>query len=209
MTLDAKLKAIRDRASAQGKKAYDDLIKQLNDSGALDGVTKTGDAFPDFALPSAAGNIVTKAHLLASGPVVIVFDRGSWCPYCTVVLSELAQIAGDIRAAGATIVAITPEVAGGAARIKAQCGIDFDVLADMDGVLAMECGLSFPLPDEIRKAYLTRGIDLERINGNDMWLLPAPATFVVGQDGIVKHSFLDVDFRFRFDPAEIVKSLRN
>ena len=208
MTLDAKLKALRDAATPEGKNLYDDLIKHLVDSGALDGVLKVGSPFPDFALPSDAGRIVTRSVLLANGPAVVVFDRGAWCSYCTVVLRELAQLSPAIRAAGATIVAVTPEVGGGGARIKAQCGIDFDVLSDLDNVLGMECGLVFPLPDKVRQMYLGRGIDLERINGNDMWLLPAPASFVVGKDGVVTHASLDIDFRYRVEPAEILKAVQ-
>ncbi len=208
MTLDDRLKAVRDAASPKGTKLYDDLIKLLRDSGALDGVLKLGAQFPDFALPSAEGRLVTRAALLASGPAVIVFDRGAWCPYCTVVLSELAKLAPQIRASGASIVAITPDVGGGIARIKQQCGIDFEVLADLDNVLGMECGIVFPVPDDVRRAYMERGLDLERINGNDMWLLPAPATFVVAADGTVKQSFLDIDFRYRVDPAEILKAVQ-
>ena len=208
MTLDAKLKALRDAATPKGKKLYDDLIKHLADSGALDGVLMAGSPFPDFALPNDAGRIVRRSELLANGPAVVVFDRGAWCPYCTVVLGELAKLSPEIRAAGASIVAVTPDASGGGARIKAECGIDFDVLSDLDNVLGMQCGLIFPLPDNVRKTYIDLGIDLERINGNDMWLLPAPATFVVGQDAIIKHTSLDIDFRYRVEPAEILKSVR-
>lgn len=208
MTLDDKLKAIRDRSKPEGKKRYDDLIARLRQSGALDNALKTGETFPDFALPNAAGRIVTRANVLAGGSAVIVFDRGAWCPYCTLVLSELAKFAPELRAAGATIVAVTPEVGGGAARIKAQCGIDFDVLSDVDNVLGMECGLVFPVPDDIRRAYIGAGIDLEQINGNDMWLLPAPAAFVVAKDTTVKQAFVDIDFRYRVEPAEILKAVR-
>lgn len=208
MTLDDRLKAIRDSANPEGKKLYDDLIAHLRSSGALDGVVKVGESFPDFALPGADGKIVTRAALLSNGPAVIVFDRGAWCPYCTLVLRELATLAPAIQAAGATVVAVTPEVSGGAARIKAECGIDFDVLSDVDNVLGMECGLVFPVPDGIRRVYLEKGIDLERINGNDMWLLPAPATFVVAKDATVRQSFVDIDFRYRVEPAEILKAVQ-
>jgi peroxiredoxin len=208
MTLDAKLKEIRDRASASGTKLYDDLVAHLKESGALNGLMKVGAAFPDFALPNAEGRIVTRADVLTGGPAVIVFDRGAWCPYCTAVLGELAKIGPALKAAGAAVVAVTPEVSGGAARIKSQCGIDFDVLSDIDNLLGMECGLVFRLPDSLRRAYLEKGIDLERLNGNDLWLLPAPATFVIASDGTVAKSFLDIDFRYRVEPAEILKTVQ-
>jgi peroxiredoxin len=209
MTLDARLKAVRDAATPEGTKLYDDLIAHLRDSGALDGVLKPGMVFPDFALPNDAGRIQTRSALLEDGPAVIVFDRGAWCSYCTVVLGELANVSADIRKAGASIAAVTPEAVGGGARLKTQCGVDFDVLADLDNVLGMECGLMFPVPDAVRKRYMELGIDLERINGNDMWLLPAPATFVVGRDAVIRNVFLDIDFRFRVEPAEILKAVRD
>jgi peroxiredoxin len=98
-------------------------------------------------------------------------------------------------------------VSGGIASIKRATGVDFDVLCDVDSVLAMQCGLLFPVSDDLRRAYLERGIDLEKLYGNDAWMLTAPATYVVGKDAKVARISLDPDFRYRLEPSELLTYL--
>ena len=168
---------------------------------------KEGDAFPDFQLASADGRFVRRADLLAQGPAVVSFYRGAWCPYCSAELNALAEVAPHIRAAGATLTAITPEAGGAALRTKIDRGLDFEILCDLDNTLALECGLMFPVPDDIRAAYMERNIDFVRIYGNDAWLLPTPATYIVRRDGVIAMAYVNPDFRYRLEPGEIVKAL--
>jgi peroxiredoxin len=206
-SLTAEFKRLRDGSSDRARELYDGLVKHLNESGALAGALKEGDTFPGFELPNAEGRLVTCAEILKAGPAVFVFDRGAWCPYCATALTALAGQAPAIRAAGARLVAVTPEIGGGGARAKEKTGADFDILCDLDSTLAMQCGLVFPVPDELRAGYLANGIDLEKLYGNDAWMLPAPAMFVVRQDAKVVRASLDPDFRYRLEPSEIVKYL--
>jgi peroxiredoxin len=206
-TLADKLAAIRDKASAREREAYDKLVKQLAESGATEGALKEGDALPDFQLASADGRIVRRADLLAHGPAVISFYRGAWCPYCSAELNALAEIAPQIRLAGATLAAVTAEAGGAALRTKIDRGLDFEILCDLDNTLALQCGLLFPVPDEIRADYMKLDIDFVRIYGNDAWLLPTPATYIVRPDGVIAMASVNPDFRYRLEPTEIVKAL--
>lgn len=52
--------------------------EELRASGIVDRVTKVGSKLPDFALPNADGREVRSADLLAEGPLVLTFFRGSW-----------------------------------------------------------------------------------------------------------------------------------
>lgn len=206
-TLADELAAIRNKASARGRAAYDKLVKHLIDSGATDGALKEGATFPDFQLASAEGRFVRRTDVLANGPAVISFYRGAWCPYCSAELNALADVAPDIRAAGARLVAITPEAGGTALRTKVDRNLDFEILIDLDNVLALECGLMFPVPDDIRQGYMARGIDFVRIYGNDAWMLPTPATYIVRGDAVIARAYVNPDFRRRLEPADILKSL--
>jgi peroxiredoxin len=206
-TLAEELAAIRDKASARARDVYDGLVKQLNESGATNGALKEGAAFPAFQLASADGRFVRRDDLLAHGPAVISFYRGAWCPYCSAELNALAEVAPQIYAAGATLAAITPEAGGTALRTKVDRGLDFEILCDLDNTLALECGLMFPVPDDIRALYMERGIDFVRIYGNDAWMLPAPATYIVRADGVIERAYVNSDFRYRLEPAEILKTL--
>ena len=46
-------------------------------------------------------------------------------------------------------------------------------------------------------------------HGNDGWVLPIPATFVVGRDGLVKARFVDPDFRKRMEIDDLIAALKN
>jgi peroxiredoxin len=197
----------RAHASPAGRILYDGLVKHLIDSSAIGNALKAGDRIPDFQLASADGRFVTSAEILARGPAVLSFYRGAWCPYCSAELNALADIAAQIRAAGATLVAITPEAGGAALRTKVERNLDFDILCDLDNTLALECGLIFRIPDDLREAYLARGIDFAKIYGNNSWMLPAPATYIVRKDGIIAEAYVNPDFRYRLEPREILAAL--
>jgi peroxiredoxin len=205
--LAERLAEIRAKSSARSKNLYDALVKKLIDSGAMEGALKEGATFPDFQLASADGHFVRRADVLAQGPAVVSFYRGAWCPYCSAELNALAEITQQVKAAGARLVAITPEAGGTALRTKIDRGFDFDILCDLDNVLAAECGLVFPVPDDVRKAYVENKLDLAVINGNDGWILPTPATYVVRKDGVIAKAYINPDFRFRLEPAEILGAL--
>jgi AhpC/TSA family len=56
------------------EKATEELIR----SGLVERAKKVGDQAPDFTLPDAGGELVRLADLLARGPVVVTFYRGTW-----------------------------------------------------------------------------------------------------------------------------------
>jgi len=191
--LTERLAEIRNRASARMRELYDALVKQLIASGAVEGALREGATFPDFQLASADGRFVRRDDLLKHGPAVISFYRGAWCPYCSAELNALAEIAPKIRAAGASLTAITPEAGGIALRTKVDRDLDFEILCDLDNVLALECGLVFPVPDNIRAAYVERGIDFVRMYDNDAWMLPTPATYIVGPSAVIAKAYVNPD----------------
>jgi peroxiredoxin len=197
----------RANASPAGRIMYDGMIKHLIDASAVGNALKPGDRAPDFQLASADGRLLSSSEILAKGPAVLSFYRGAWCPYCSAELNALAEIASDIRAAGATLIAITPEAGGMALRTKVGRSLDFDILCDLDNTLALEFGLMFHVPDDVRQAYLARGIDFSKIYGNSSWMLPVPATYIVRRDGVIAHAYVNPDFRYRLEPREILVAL--
>lgn len=206
-SLGETLADLRKGASATGRALYDKLVKHLIDSGAIADALKEGDRLPEFQLASAEGRFVRSDELFAKGPAVITFYRGAWCPYCSAELNALADVGPQIREAGASLVAITPEAGGAALRTKVDRGLDFEILCDLDNTLALECGLVFRVPDDVRQAYMSQGLDLSRIYGNGNWFLPTPATYIVGSDGVIAHAYVNPDFRHRLEPSEILRAL--
>ena len=166
-----------------------------------------GEQMPDFVLPDEGGRMVRLESLLEQGPVVVSFHRGHWCPYCRLNADGLAGIAADVKRLGAQIVAISPETRPYGAELKAGAGAPFPVLADIDNGYALELNLLFWVGDEKREAMLALGVDIAPYQGNDTWMLPVPATFIVGRDGLVKSRYIDPDYRRRMELDDILAAL--
>jgi len=62
--------------------------------------------------------------------------------------------------------------------------------------------------DEKRRAMTAAGWDISAYQGNDTWMLPIPATFVVAPDGVVKARFVDPDYRKRMAIEDILAAVR-
>ena len=84
-------------------------IEQLR-AGAIARTTlKVGERAPAIVLKNAKGETVDVANLLKKGPVIVTFYRGGWCPYCNLELKAYQEVLPEIVAAGAALVAISPE----------------------------------------------------------------------------------------------------
>jgi peroxiredoxin len=142
--------------------------------------------------------------LLERGPVVVSFNRGHWCPYCQLNADGLAEIAPEVRRLGAEIVAISPETHQYGAALRDYAGAPFPVLTDLDNGYSLSLNLAFWVGDEKREAMKESGFDISLYNGNETWILPVPATFVVGRDGLVKARHIDPDYRRRMELDAIV-----
>jgi peroxiredoxin len=184
-------------------------LAELRRTGAAAHALGAGQPFPDFLLPDAEGRLVDRDDLLAAGPAVVTFFRGDWCPYCRASLDSLEAALPDVEAAGATLAAVTPETGGRALGAKRRHRARYRVLADVDHGLATACGVAFRAPAAYRALLLRGGVDLAERQGNAAWFLPVPATFVLDRAGVVRWSFVDLDFTHRAEPAEMVAALRS
>lgn len=127
-------------------------------------------------------------------------------------LVALQSAIPEISAAGATLVAISPQVVENNHAVTERHELTFDVLSDQGNRVAEEFGLVFKLPDDLRKLYMRFGIDLPKVNGDDSWTLPMPARFVIDQAGIIQAADVNPDYTRRPDPertVEILKALQD
>jgi peroxiredoxin len=187
--------------------AYQRLAARLAESGAGSGAPVAGDELPDFLLPDDQGRLVRLDELVAQGPVVMSLNRGHWCEYCMLELRNLAALAPRIERYGATIISITPERQRFARQLKAENGLPFRVLTDLDNAYSMALGLMVWVGKEVTSVFLKIGVDLREFQGNDGWFLPIPATFVVGPDRIIVSRFVDPDFRRRMTSEAVIEAL--
>jgi peroxiredoxin len=211
MTLKAELDAFRSefmsKASPQIREAMTSADLELAASGITQRAIKAGHRAPDFRLPDAHGGHVRLRDLLARGPVVVSFYRGGWCPYCNLELHALQNALPAIRLVGADLVAISPETPDESLSTAERNALAFPILSDVGSTTARAYGIAFDLAEELRPIYTRFGHALPDKNGDDSWALPIPATYVIDINGTVVLAFVDVDYRNRLEPAEIIAAL--
>jgi peroxiredoxin len=184
------------------------LINRLRDHNAGENAPKAGEPMPPFILPDENGHLVSLHELLKSGPAVVTFHRGHWCPWCRISINTLAKAQPRLESHGARMVAIVPDREQFAAAMKRDSSAAFPILSDIDNGYAMSVNLAIWVGAEMKQYITDRGHSLPDYHGNDGWMLPIPATFVVGQDGRIKARFVDPDYRRRAAIEDVIAALK-
>lgn len=186
----------------------DRMVERLRRHDAGDAAPKPGEMMPPFLLPDENGRLVRLEDLLKLGPAIVTFHRGHWCPYCRISINTLAKAQSRIDRLGAAMVAIVPERGPFTNELKFDSNVGFPILSDMDNGYAMSLNLAIWVGAEMEE-YMTRlGNLLPKFQGNDSWMLPIPATFVVGTDGLIKARFVDPDYRKRMAIEDVIAALQ-
>ena len=204
--LEAYAAAGREIFPAYGE-AVDRLVARLIENGGGENAPRPGEPMPPFVLPDETGRLVSLKSLVDNGPVAVMFYRGHWCPYCRLNVRAVIQAQDRIKALGAETVAIVPETQPYAEKFKSEANAPFPVLTDLDNGYALSLNLAIWLGSEIQQLLSYQ--DMSSFHGNDGWVLPIPATFVVGRDGLVKARFVDPDFRKRMEIDDLIDALES
>ena len=197
------------KAKPEFMAGVDELMMQAKAFQEGSNAIELGQQAPDFELPNPEGKAIKLADLLAKGPVVVTFYRGSWCPYCNLQLRALQARLDDIHDLGAELVAISPEVPDESMTENEINNMNFVVLSDQSANIAAEYGVAWKVPEMMLEHMIVdRKLDLETINNGNGTILPIPGTFIIGRDGNVVWRYVDVDFRTRAEPADIIEALQ-
>ena len=210
------LKAQTEAKVAAGRKGNPDSMKGVDETIAQAKAFQEGanalnldQNAPRFELPNQHGEQVLLDELLAKGPVVITFYRGSWCPYCNLQLKALQSRLPEIHALGAQLVAISPQAPDGSMSENDIRNMDFVVLSDQNADVAASYGVAWQVPAFLLEHMREdRGLDLESLNNGNGSILPIPATFVLDSEGKVTWRYVDVDYRTRSEPQDIINALK-
>jgi peroxiredoxin len=196
------------RVPAERQAIMERHIAELR-NGLAKTALKVGDRAPPIVLNNAAGETVDVSTLLAHGPVILTFYRGGWCPYCNLELRAFQRALPDIKAAGASLVAISPEKPDDTLSTAQKNALSFQVLSDVGQRVGRAFGLVYEFTDELKSAYRGFGLDIPTKNGSaDEWALPISATYVIDRNGVIAYAHTDPDYRDRADPLDILASLK-
>jgi peroxiredoxin len=201
--------ALRQEVRAPVRILYDELVKHLTEAATAEDALKAGDVFPEFALPDDDGQFVVSSDLLKSGPLVINFYRGRWCPFCSATAEAMSAATPAIGAGGASVIGISAETGPLSLSRGRRQRLNFRMLCDLDNGLALQCGVLFRLTDPVIRQYLADSRDFAQLYGNGSWFLPIPATYIVAPGGEISRAFVNPDFRYRMDPRDILSVVEN
>lgn len=165
-----------------------------------------GEKAPLFTLKNAFGKEVSLQTELKKGPIVLVFYRGAWCPFCNMYLHVLQENLETFKKYGAQLITVTPQTPNKSAQQIKKDGYPFEVLSDINNRVMKEYKLYFELPEEVLAIYKEHDLGIET-NDDKPTALPVPGTFVIDTKGVVRAMQAQTDYTIRMEPEMIVDAL--
>lgn len=194
--------------TAYSKRRLWEALDELRMNGVKEKSLKVGAVVSPFVLPDAQGNSFESTRHLKTGPLVVVFYRGGWCPYCNLHLRTLQQSLKEFEKYHAQLVAISPQSPDNSLTTTQKNALSFAVLSDAGSKVASTFGITFVFSEKLQQLYRESGIDLEQLNASKDWALPLPATYVIDRDGTVAYAFVEEDYQRQAQPSEIIGALK-
>ncbi len=184
-----------------------DKNKIVSADDAAKNALNVGAKMPSFSLKDSNGKTVNSDDLLKQGNLVVVFYRGSWCPFCNLYLRNLQKNLAQIKAAGGNLVAVSVENPDNSLSVAKKNELGFTVLSDPNLTVARKFGIVYQMPSETDELYKSKGLDVARHNEMEKAELPLSATYVINRKGEIVYAFLEPDYKKRAAPEVIIETL--
>jgi peroxiredoxin len=182
--------------------------QDLRRAGLPQGVARVGDTLPDSFLYDAGGQRLRLSEVLGAASAIIVFYRGSWCPYCSIALKTYQrELRPVVEGFGTRLIAISPQEPDSAVRAARDDGLHFALYADKGNALAARLGIvTVPSPDVVR-AQAALGIDVAGLNMDGTGAIPFPTVVVADATGTIRLIDPRVDYTTRTETCDIIDAL--
>jgi len=166
-----------------------------------------GEQAPDFNSVDQNSKPIQLKKLIESGPVVLIFYRGEWCPYCNKQLKALEDSMSYIVAKGAALIAITPETKNNIEKTVQKTNATYSIIHDEGSRIMNAYKVAFELDKKTQIKYKGYGVDLIERNGSNGNNLPVPAVYIINKEGKITYRYFDENFRNRASISEILSHL--
>jgi peroxiredoxin len=155
---------------------------------------------PDFKVKDQSGAEINLKDLRKKGPVVLIFYRGNWCPYCNKELTRLQDSLQLITEKGAQVIAITPEAPDGINKTIEKTKAVFPIIHDEEMKIAKAYKVGYEVDERT---------DLLEINQQkkQAWL-PVPAVYIINKEGSVTYRYFNEDYKKRPWVKDIIAELK-
>ena len=183
--------------------------RTLVETADRDGFVKVGDRIDPFVLPEVLGGQVSLDALLEDGPAVLIFFRYAGCPACNLALPYYQrQLQPELKAMGATLVAISPQIPQSLVEIKTRHKLNFLVASDIGNALGRRFGILYTFDEASQRASLAKRSFIGDTTGTGTWELPMPTVIVVDQDRVVRFVAVSPDWLDRPEAGPIAEAVR-
>ena len=180
-------------------------IARIRREGFNASCLQVGETVPDFEFINQENSNTSFYEALSRGPAVINFFRGFWCQYCKTELQAYEKVQSQIEALGCSYFAISPQKPETASYLPEN----YQVIFDRGNKIAEQFGIVYTLEQKEIDLFSSWGLKLDEVNGTQQWTLPVPATFVVCSDRTIGYEYVDVDFRARCCPEQLLEEIRS
>jgi peroxiredoxin len=163
-----------------------------------------GQRIPEVRARDLDGKEVSLTSLAAQGPILLVFYRGGWCPFCNSEIHALSEAAPDFEKRGVKLVALSVDKPNEGAKTKALYHIPFPVLSDPEGTALEAFKVVNRVSDEQLGQMRSHGVDLEQYSGKKHHIIAIPSFFLIDREKIVRWAHSDRDFKVRPSVAQLL-----
>jgi peroxiredoxin len=210
-SLNTQLRAFKtsvfDRADEEMRRALMQAEAEYRADAADAHPLGVGDPAPDFTLGDGDGHRHRLGDYIARGPVLLVFFRGGWCPYCTLTLRAYEEAAPDFRRAGGAILAVSPQKASRAVMVRESNGASFPILVDGGNGTASRYGVLGQARAVTRQVLAKFGCNIAEENNAEDWLLPRASEFLIDTDGAIRMAHVSAVSYERTEPQDALDAL--
>ncbi|MDH3848083.1 MAG: redoxin domain-containing protein [Gammaproteobacteria bacterium] len=156
---------------------------------------REGKPLPEFVALDEAGNSLNSEQLRGT-PVVMIFVRGNWCPFCSRQVKNLTASYKNIVDLGAKLIFVTPKPLETTRRVAGFFDVEFEFWLDESLAATRQLGLL--LESGVPKDYYTE------YGSDTIW----PTSLVIGADGIIRYVELSKHIIDRPNPKTLLRELQ-
>ena len=195
---------VREKTPSHVMRTIEASIHAVKESGLESRALRPGECIRGFELPNATGVMVKSIELRTDSPLLVVFYRGGWCPFCNLALQALQERHSEIASRGVTLVAISPQTHDHSLSLQEKHSLRFLVLSDIGNKVAQQFGIVLELDRDLKVVQEQFGVDIPSFKGDHSFQWPVPSTFLVSKDGKVLESFVEVNYMKRLAPETVI-----
>ncbi len=175
---------------------------------------EAGDSAPRFIVETVESRVFDFDPLNLDKPVMILVFRGGWCPYCNMYLSDMRHVIPDIQELGIDVLFLSgdrPELLYESLENQAREdieGLDYTILSDADAQAAIALGIAFKATQGTVDYVNKKGDGYRKSSMERHGILPVPAVFAIGKDGMIAYAYVNADYKVRLPADDLLEAAR-